>query len=136
MTKEMRCTLAEVGAVILCLAPALRSINFLEGAEFSGGHVTAPLVSATTTAALVLFVTIPVAFFYRRLAAAMALTAALFCVPIYLYVVFPGAFRRLFGGDYSVPTPARHFDDWAVGGLLAVLIAVSVSLPLLRRPNA
>jgi hypothetical protein len=68
-------------------------------------------------------------FFYRRLAAVIALTASVLCLPLYLYFPALGPFRRVFKGEYSVPMHTNFvWDNWAIAGITGLVVAIFVCL--------
>jgi hypothetical protein len=129
MTKDRKQKLLQAASCLLCAIVAWRYPSLLEGTEFSGGRVTGPVLglfdSGTCLFVLALFLT----FVVRRVAAAMALTASLLCLPLYLYFTAPGPFRRVFRGEYSVPLQASFvWDGRTIAGMLAIAILVYVCL--------
>lgn len=72
-------------------------------------------------------------FVRPRIAAALAIVASLLCLPLYLYFTAPGPFRRVFGGEYSVPLQANFvWDRSAVLGVLTVAVALCTCIWNLR----
>jgi hypothetical protein len=83
----------------------------------------ADLGSALFLAALLLTI------FFPRAAAAFALTAALLCLPFYLYILMPGTYRWIFKGEYSVPLQRPFvWNNWAAVGILTLGISGILSL--------
>jgi hypothetical protein len=59
--------------------------------------------------------------------------AVLSLKPLYLYFTAPGPFRRVFGGEYSVPLQANFvWDRSAIVGVLAVTVAICIRICNLR----
>ena len=76
-------------------------------------------------------------FVRPRIAAALAIVASLLCLPLYLYFTVPGPFRRVFGGEYSVPLQANFvWDRSAILGVLAVTVAICICIWNLRTVGA
>ena len=91
-----------------------RSRSGREGTEFIGGWLTGPLLNLYDVGTFLFVPALLLAFFFRRIAAAFALTASLLCLPLYLYFVAPGPFRSVFRGEYSVPLQASFvWNSWA-----------------------
>jgi hypothetical protein len=68
-------------------------------------------------------------FINRRIAAGIVVAASLSALPLYLYFVAPGVFRRVVRGEYSIPVQASFvWDKWAIGIILAIVVAIYVSI--------
>ena len=68
-------------------------------------------------------------FFLPRIAASIALAAAILCFPFYLHVLMPGPSHWIFRGEYSFPlSRAFYWDNWAVVGVLSLLVAAILSI--------
>jgi hypothetical protein len=116
-------------ASLLCAVVTLKQFANLEGTEFSGGRITGPLLDMYDLAIILFMANILVTFFYPRVAAAIFLVAASLCLPLYLYSVAPGPFRRVFRGEYSVPLQANFvLNEWLLGGMLVLAFLAYVSL--------
>jgi hypothetical protein len=97
--------------------------------EFGGGWLTGPLFKMADLGSLLFFLALLLTFFLRRTAATIALAATLLCFPLYLYVLMPGPYRWIFKGEYSVPLNRPfHWDNWAVVGVLCLLLGATLSL--------
>jgi hypothetical protein len=73
---------------------------------------------------LLFILSLPLALFYRRIAAAITILASLLCLPLYLYFATPGLFRLVFGGEYSVPLQTNFvWNRWTIFGILVLAIA-------------
>jgi hypothetical protein len=106
-----------------------RFSDYLGPTEFSGGTVTGPVFAIHELAGDLFPLAAIAAFFYRRVAAAMALVACLLAPPLYVYFLAPGPFRTLFPGEYSVPlTRSYVWDPWSLAGLAVIAAATSISL--------
>ena len=74
---------------------------------------------------------------FRRVAAVIALVAALLALPMYLYFVAPGPFRALTGGVYSVHVAANFvWNTWCVAGITPVAVTSFECLRSLKKPHA
>jgi len=119
----------QCGICLLCAVITWRYSTGLEGTEFSGGWLTGRLLNASDVGTWLFVAALALAFPFRRIAAGAALTAALACLPLYLYIVAPGPFRRIMGGEYSVPLQASFV--WDPLGILAIcllIVATAVSI--------
>lgn len=97
--------------------------------EFSGGTLTGPLFKMADIGGVLFLVALLLAFFFRRIAAGIALAATLLCVPFYLYILMPGPSRWIFKGEYSVPLQRPfYWNNWAMVGVLSLLFAAILSL--------
>jgi Na+(H+)/acetate symporter ActP len=88
--------------------------------------------------ALIFIPALLLTFFYRRIAAVIAIAASLLCLPLHLYFTAPGPFRWVFRGEYSVPERTNLVWNWsAIVGILALTIAVSVGVCnlMIQRPT-
>lgn len=120
---------------LLCAIVVWRYGADLEGTEFIGGWLTGPLLNLYDVGTFLFVPALLLAFFFRRIAAAFALTASLLCLPLYLYFVAPGPFRSVFRGEYSVPLQASFvWNSWAALGILTLVVATCVSLWNLATP--
>jgi hypothetical protein len=120
---------------LLCAIVVWRYGADLEGTEFIGGWLTGPLLNLYDVGTFLFVPALLLAFFFRRIAAAFALTASLLCLPLYLYFVATGPFRSVFRGEYSVPLQASFvWNSWAALGILTLVVATCVSLWNLATP--
>jgi hypothetical protein len=133
LKKDGKIKLMQVAACLLCAAVVWRHENILAplgGTEFGGGLVTGPLLTLYDVGALLFVLALLLAVFFRRIAAAITFTAALLCLPLYLYFTAPILFRWIFrSADWE--SPLRHgfvWNKWAVTGIVALMIAAYVSL--------
>ena len=122
----------KMSQAIACLACTVVLWLYLDefgASEFSGGWLTGPLLRMADLGSLLFLVALLLTFFLRRIAASIALAATLLCLPFYLYILMPGAYRWIFKGEYSVPLNRPfHWDSWAVVGLISLLFVVIMSL--------
>src|SRR6202049_3847259 len=97
--------------------------------EFRGGRLTGPLFEMADLGSLLFLLALLLTFFLRRTASAIAIASTLLCFPFYLYVLMPGPYRWIFKGEYSVPlNHPFHWDNWAVVGVVSVLLVATLSL--------
>ena len=124
MTQDRKAKLKQATVFLLCAAIAWRYGSSTQGTEFSGGRLAGLLLDMKDVGSLLFFLALPLTFFYRRIAAAIALVACLLCLPLYLYFTAPGPFRRLFNdAEWSVPPLANFvWDSWTVTGIVVLAI--------------
>jgi hypothetical protein len=139
MKKDRKTKLMQVAACLLCAAVVWRHEQILAplgGTEFGGGWVTGPLLTLYDVGALLFILALLLAVFFRRIAAAITLTAALLCLPLYLYFTAPILFLWVSRSAEWTP-PLRHgfvWSTWALTGIVALMIAVFISLRSLLIP--
>ena len=103
--------------------------DYYGASEFSGGRLTGPLFEMASIGSLLFLPALLLTFIFRRIAATIAIAAALLCFPLYSYVLLPGPYRWIFKGEYSVPLDRPfHWDNWAVVGVLSLVCAAILSL--------
>lgn len=116
----------------ICLAGAIVTFIYpvgLENSEFTGGWLTGRLLNASDVGTWLFVAAVALTFPFRRIACGAMLTAALACLPLYLYIVAPGPFRRIVGGEYSVPLQASFvWDVGAIAGICVLILAIAVSV--------
>ena len=102
-----------------------------DGTEFGGG-----LLSRYSDLGCLLFLlALILAVKYSRAAAASALVAGVDSLPLYLYLVFPRPFRRVWPGEWVGEMPRENFvwnGWWATGIVFAVLVAFLCGHTLIR----
>jgi hypothetical protein len=131
-----RRTLLLAAGCLLCAALAWKHQINLDGSEFSGGHLTGPLLAMNDVGSGLFVLGMILIFFYSKTAAASAMVASLLCSPLYLYFLFPKLFRRAFPGEYAVPLQAFGWDGWSIAGILLIAAVVYFCCrALLRRRN-
>jgi hypothetical protein len=119
----------QAGSCLLCIGVSWLQLGDLGASEFSGGRVTGPLLTTADIGSALIIPAIVLTFFYRRIAAAVALMAALLCLPLYLYFTAPGPFRSIFKGEYSVPPQANFvWNNWAIAGIASLIVGIVVCL--------
>lgn len=127
--KYGRKELWQAASCFLCAVVTWRIPAGLAGSEFSGGSLTGRLLTFYEIGTYLFVLALVMTFVHQRIAAGIALTASLLCVPLYLYVAVPGLFRRFANGEYSIPLQGNFvWDKWAIFGMLALAVAVCVCL--------
>jgi hypothetical protein len=121
--------LLQAVSCLVCVVVAQRNSFGLGGTEFSGGHLTGPILDSLEIGSLLFVLALVLTFVRPRIAAALAIAASLLCLPLYLYFTAPGPFRRVFGAEYSVPLQANFvWDRSAIVGVRAVAVAMCVCI--------
>jgi hypothetical protein len=112
---------------LACLILTLKYVFPLEASEFGGGRITGPLLAMEDIGALLFLVAIPLAFLhYRRIFGDLTLLGSLLCLPVYHYFAFPGPFRWVFRGEYSVQLQSNVvWEKWTMIGIVCLAIATS-----------
>jgi hypothetical protein len=127
----MRWLAPQVAVIVLAAALGWERFSGLDGTEFSGGWLTGPMLIVHFGGTLLMTFALPVAFAYPRVAAAMMLAAVLFCLPLHLYFLVPGAF---FASYASVPVDSFfRFVDMDFCSIVALAAATLVAVLLLRK---
>jgi glucan phosphoethanolaminetransferase (alkaline phosphatase superfamily) len=136
MTKIRTGELPQAAACLLCLVLMWSKLDALGASEFIEGRLTGSIFWMAESSAFLFASALVLTFFFRRLAAIIAVVAVLLCIPIYLYVLFPGVLRRVFGGEWSVPIRGIFsWDDWAFAGILALACTAFICSRSLRLPK-
>jgi len=117
----------QAGSCLLCVIANQRYFVGLEGTEFSGGRITGPILDSYDVGIVLFVVALLLTFVYPRVAAATSIGASLMCFPLYFYFTAPGPFRRIFPGEYSVPTHGNFvWDRRAMFGIVTLAVATSI----------
>jgi hypothetical protein len=138
MTKPTRDKLLRAALILICILILAKYGILLEESEFPGGWLTGKLLNLYDVGLTLFAASFFLTFLWRRAAAVAGLSAALLCLPLFLYFTFPRVFRRLFPGEYSVPLlPGYRPDWWTILGLtvLALLSIANVGTLLARTPQ-
>src|SRR5258708_17115781 len=98
MPKFGKHELWQAGSCVLCIGVAWLHLDDIGASEFSGGRVTAPLFAMAGIGSFLFIPAIILTFFYRRIAAGIALMAALLFQPLYLFFMGSGPFPLGFQG--------------------------------------
>jgi len=115
---------------LLCTAFAVAYSN-LAFMEFGGGALTGPLLKMNTYGGMLFGVVLILTFVFRRPAALGALGASLLSMPLYLFLIFPGPFYRIFPvGELKGhrPLPNFVFDRWALLGILLLAFTAYICI--------
>lgn len=129
MKKIRRQEIWRAFSCVLCIVVAWPHLNAVGASEFIGGRLTGPLFEMAEYGIIFFLLAVLLIPFYRRTTTVMALIASLLCMPFYLYFVAPGPFRRVFKGEYSVPSRAPFvWNIWAIAGILTLAVAIVLSI--------
>jgi hypothetical protein len=124
MKKPGKNELWQATAFLLCICVVVLVLDNSEALELSGGRITGPLVSMSDYGWILFALGFLLTFFYVRVAAVIGFIACLLSFPLYFYFVFPGVFRSVFKGNYSVPLQqAFVWDTLSMIGLLTLAAA-------------
>ncbi len=135
MQKSFNNKLRHAASGLLGVAVLWFRLDAAGSSEFSGGWLTGVLFIMSEFAEVLFLLALATTFFFRRIAATTALISALLCLPFYLYFVMPGFYRSIFKGEYSVPVRGLfYWDNWAVAGIISLLIVIVLSVR--RYPDA
>jgi hypothetical protein len=127
----------QAAACLACAGLLWIHLDAFGASEFSGGPVTGKLFTMAELGSLLFFVALLLTVFFPRVAAAIALAATLLCLPFYLYILMPGPYRQIFKGEYSAPLQRPFvWDNWAVVGVLGLVIAAFLSVHSLSKRRA
>jgi hypothetical protein len=125
--------LLQAASCLVCVVIAQRNSFALGGTEFSGGRLTGPILDSFEVGSLLFVLALVLTFVRPRIAAALAIVSSLISLPLYLYFTAPSPFRRVFGGEYSVPLQSNFvWDSPAIVGVLAVAVAICICIWNLR----
>lgn len=123
----------QAASCLACVVVALRNSFGVGGTEFSGGRLTGPILDSLDIGSLLFVLALVLTFVRPRIGAVLAIVASLLCLPLYLYFTAPGPFRRVFGGEYSVPLQGNFvWDRSAILGVLTVAVALCICIWKLR----
>jgi hypothetical protein len=129
MEKDSKQKLRQATACLVCVGVLWIHFDEFGASEFRGGRLTGKLFAMAGISCLLFLMAVLSTILFPRVAAAFALTATLLCLPFYLYMLMPGPYRWIFKGEYSVPLQRPFvWDNWAVAGVLSLVIAASLSL--------
>lgn len=100
------------------------------------GWLTGPILNLSDCGGYLFLLSALLAFFLLRVSSTMTLTAALLCMPLYLYFIAPGIFRKLFPGEYSIPiTSAFTWSFPALAGLGSLAVAGFISVYFFKKKS-
>ena len=119
----------QAAACLACVGVLWIRLDDFGASEFCGDRLTGKLFTMADLGSLLFLVALLLTMFFPRVAAAIALVAALLCLPFYLYILMPGPYRQIFKGEYSVPLQRPFvWNNWAVVGAIGLVIAAFWSL--------
>jgi hypothetical protein len=133
---DKRQRLLQVAVCISCAVATLLYSADLGDSEFGAGRLTSRILGLSDIGTLLFLVASLLAFFLKKTAAGIALTASVLCLPLYLYSLAPGPFRSVFRGEYSVPF--RHSFEWdksSVVGICLLMVALFICTRGLSSPR-
>jgi len=124
----------QAAACLACVGVLWIRLDDFGASEFSGGRLTGKLFTMADLGSLLFLVALLLTMLFPRVAAAIALVAALLCLPFYLYILMSGPYRQIFKGEYSVPLQRPFvWNSWAVVGAISLVIAAFLSLHSLSK---
>ena len=121
---------------LICILLSWKLTMALGGTEFSGGRITGPLCSMPEFALLLFTISLILVIRLPRTSAAFVSIAALLCIPLSFLLLAPGPFRRITGGEWTVPLQSNFvLSLWNVGWgfALAACLVVSIAIPFQPR---
>ena len=113
------------------LIASLRVTAGLDGTEFSGGWLTGPLLSMAEIGMVLLLLTVIASVVFSRTAAIIGLVSSLLCFPLYLYLIAPAFFVRIFASthEFSVPLNGNlHWQKWTGAGVVALTVTIYICI--------
>jgi len=128
--KGRRQKLLLAAGCLVCTVVAWRSFFLFEGTEFGGGS----LAGDKDLGGYLFVLALILALKFNRIAAAIALVACVFSLPLYLYLVFPRPFRQVWRGQWKVLVPPQEnfvWDGWWITGILCIVFVASVCCRIL-----
>lgn len=115
-------------ACLACAAVDRWSAPTFEGTELSGGT----LFLIRENAGGVFLLALILVFKFPRVASISALLGSVFSLPLYLYLVLPRPFQRIWPGQFSVAaTENFRWDTRWITGILFMLVSSYISTRLL-----
>lgn len=129
MTQRLKDSLLSAAVALICVLVLDKYGIPLEASEFRGGWLTGVLLDLYNAGLTLFVVGLFLTFLWRRVAAVTGLVASLLCLPVFLYGIFPGVFRRIFPGEYKVPLlPGFVPSKWTLVGMLVIAIVIAVNI--------
>lgn len=98
--------------------------------------MTGPILNLADYGGYLFLLTAVLALFLLRVSAVMAIAAGLLSLPLYLYAIAPGIFRRGFPGDYKEPFVSTFiWSPLAVAGVCSVALAILIAVYSFKKSN-
>lgn len=119
MAKLSRQNVWQAIAFLACSGSVLLiHLDDFGASKFSGGWLAGKILTMADIGALLFLSALVFTVFVPRAGAIVALVAIVLCFPLYLYVVMPGPYKRIFKGEYSVPLQrGLVWNTWALAGI-------------------
>ena len=122
---------------LMSIAFAWKLTMDLGGTEFSGGSITGPLYRISELAFLLLILALMLVIRLPRASATLVGLASLLCMPLSFLFLAPGPFRRIVGGEWSVPLQSDFvLAWWTVGWSFSLAACLVISLAILIQPRS
>ena len=121
-----------VAGCLVATAVAWHSFWLYDGTEFGAGE----LAGNNAGGALLFALAVILAFKFPRVASGSALVACVLSLPLYLYLVFPLPFRKVWPGEWATlewPRESFVWNRWWALGIISVGLMASVSTVTLIR---
>jgi hypothetical protein len=128
----MRQRIVFVAACLVCVVVWWHSFWMFDGTEFGAGELAGNSFGGVP----LLILSAILVFKYPRAASASALVACVLFPPLDLYLLFPRPFRKVWPGEWSVPTLPREslvWNGWWVLGILCIGLVAVMSILFLTR---
>lgn len=126
MMRELRLRYVQAAVCLLCAAVLWKYAFVFAGTEFGEAWLSGTLTKLFDVGFILFVVALILSFLTRRIAAGAMVAASLACIPLYVYLVAPTFFVRLFPrldwGDRLPPT-GLHWDTWVAAGLLSIAVS-------------
>lgn len=138
MLKPREQNFVQAVAFFACAGVLWIRLDDFAGSEFSGAWVTGKILTMADIGVLLFLSALIFTFLLPRAGAVIALAAIVLCLPFYIYVVMPGAYRQILKGEYSVPLQKEFvWNSWAITGIVTLTFAASLSIRrLLQRSRS
>lgn len=129
MSKLSRQNVWQAIAFLVCAGVLWIHLDDFGASEFSGGWLTGKILTIADIGALLFLSALAFTIFMPRIGAIVALLAITLCLPLYLFVVMPGPYRRIFKGEYSAPLQRTFvWNIWAIAGIITLTFAAVFSI--------
>jgi hypothetical protein len=126
MAKLSRQNVWQATAFLACAGVLWLHLGDFGASELSGGWLTGKILTMAEIGALLFLSALVMTVFRPRAGAIIALVASVLSLPIYLYVLMPGPYRRIFRGEYSIPLQRGFvWNSWAIAGIMTLTFAAA-----------